>query len=413
MDGSPSNLERTGSYHIQNGFKNISHYCVKEDPLRSEHSSRSIASHFSHIPSLSYGEIDTGNALIQGDNLFVLNALQAPLATRVRCIYIDPPYNNRDHYRHYLDSWSHKDWLDMMVSRLERLKPLLSIDGSLWISIDDHEMHYLKVAADEIFGRENFVTTIAWQQRTTRENRRAFSNNHEYLLVYTIDKREFRATRNLLPPSVEMLSRYKNPDADPRGPWQSVSANAQSGHATASQFYELVAPNGTVHRPPEGRCWIYSEEKMRNEINAGNIWFGVTGRGVPRIKRFLNSAKQGLTPDTLWLATDVGTNDEAKKQLLGLFPEQEVFETPKPERLVRRILEIATEPGDLILDAFLGTGTTAAVAHKLNRNYIGIECGEQAVSYCATRLRKVVDGDESGISDDVNWQGGGGFDFYR
>ncbi len=368
---------------------------------------------FSPIAGLSYGESGTGNALIHGENLRVLDALQSRYAGRVQCVYIDPPYNNQEKYRHYLDTRSHEVWLDMMVARLRAIRPLLSIDGSLWISIDDREIHYLKVAADEIFGRENFVTTVVWQQRTSRENRKVFSNNHEYLLVYSLDQRKFRAKRNLLAGGSALLARYKNPDSDPRGPWQSVSANVQAGHATASQFYDLVAPSGNVHRPPEGRCWVYTQEKMQREIAAGNIWFGKTGEGVPRIKRFLKSSKVGLTPETLWPAGEVGTNDEAKKQLLKLFPDQDVFDTPKPEGLIRRVLEIATEPGDLVLDAFLGSGTTTAVAHKLNRRYIGIEHGEHALTYCAARLRLVVDGDATGISNEACWRGGGGFDFYR
>ena len=373
---------------------------------------RSLGS-FPRIVDLSHGDTGTGNALIHGENLRVLDTLQTRYSGKVRCVYIDPPYNNQERYRHYLDTRSHQAWLDMMVPRLLAIKPLLSIDGSLWISIDDREIHYLKVAADEIFGRKNFVTTIVWQQRTSRENRKVFSNNHEYLLVYAIDQRKFRARRNLLPSGPALLTRYKNPDSDLRGPWQSVSANVQDGHATRSQFYDLVAPSGKVHRPPEGRCWVYTKEKMQQEIAAGNIWFGKTGASVPRIKRFLKSSKVGLTPETLWPAVEVGTNDEAKKQLLKLFPDNGVFDTPKPEGLIRRVLEIATDPGDLVLDAFLGSGTTAAVAHKLNRRYIGIEHGEHAVTYCAARLRLVVDGDTTGISNEVRWGGGSGFDFYR
>ena len=368
---------------------------------------------FSRIPELSYGESASGNALIQGENLRVLNRLQGPYTGKVRCVYIDPPYNNQEQYQYYFDARSHDVWMDMMVERLEAIKPLLSTDGSLWISIDDRELHYLKVASDRVFGRDNFVTTIVWQQRTSRENRKVFSNNHEYLLVYAIDIRRFRSKRNLLPGGPTLLTRYKNPDSDPRGPWQSVSANVQAGHATASQFYDLVAPNGNVHRPPEGRCWVYTKDKMQSEIASGNIWFGKTGQGVPRIKRFLKSSKVAVTPETLWPAREVGTNDEAKKQLLKLFPGGSVFDTPKPEGLIRRVLEIATEPGDLVLDAFLGSGTTTAVAHKLNRRYIGIERGKHAVTYCAARLQLVVDGDATGISNAVRWRGGGGFDFYR
>ncbi len=368
---------------------------------------------FRRIAHLSHGDTHNGNALIQGENLDVLRRLREQCAGQVRCVYIDPPYNNQERYRHYRDIRSHTAWLEMMVERLTAMKPFLSADGSIWISIDDREIHYLKVAADDIFGRKNFVTTIVWQQRTTRENRKVFSNNHEYVLVYAVDQRSFRAARNLLPAGPELLSRYKNPDSDPRGPWQSISANVQNGHATASQFYDLVAPNGKVHRPPEGRCWIYTQDKMKREIAAGNVWFGKIGQGVPRIKRFLNSSNVGLTPETLWFATEVGTNDEAKKQLLKLFPDDGVFDTPKPEGLISRILSIATSPGDLVLDAFLGSGTTAAVAHKMRRRYIGIERGEHAVTHCAARLRLVVDGDTSGISNDVCWHGGGGFSFYK
>ena len=368
---------------------------------------------FRRIAHLSHGDALSGNALIQGENLDVLRRLGEQCAGRVRCVYIDPPYNNQERYRHYLDTGSHSAWLEMIAERLIAIKPLLSTDGSIWISIDDREMHYLKVAADDIFGRMNFVTTIVWQQRATRENRKAFSNNHEYLLVYAADQRSFRASRNLLPAGPELLSRYKNLDSDPRGPWQSISANVQDGHATASQFYDLEAPSGKIHRPPEGRCWIYTQDKMKREIAAGNVWFGRNGQGVPRIKRFLNSSNVGLTPETLWPATEVGTNDEAKKQLLKLFPDNGVFDTPKPEGLIGRILAIASGPGDLVLDAFLGSGTTAAVAHKMQRRYIGVERGEHAVTHCAARLRLVVDGDTTGISNDVCWRGGGGFSFYK
>ena len=283
----------------------------------------------------------------------------------------------------------------------------------MWISIDDSEMHYLKVAADRVFGRENFLSTIIWQQRTTRENRKAFSNNHEYLLVYAADYAAFRKNRNLLPPSDELLARYKNPDSDSRGPWQSISANVQDGHATDSQYYDLIAPNGLVHRPPRGRCWVYSLDRMKEEISAGNIWFGRDGNGVPRIKRFLRDSRIGLTPETLWMARDVGTNEDAKKQQLELFRGGLVFDTPKPEPLIARILEIATNENDLVIDSYLGSGTTAAVAHKTNRRYIGIEIGYQAVTHCARRLKMVVDGEQTGVSRATNWLGGGGFDFYK
>jgi adenine-specific DNA-methyltransferase len=343
----------------------------------------------------------------------VLAHLAPALRGAVRCIYIDPPYNNQERYAHYHDALSHAAWLANLGERLEQLAPLLREDGSLWISIDDREVHYLKVAADAVLGRENFVSTVVWQQRTTRENRKVFSNNHEYLLVYAKDARRFRQARNPLAPSSDLLSRYKNPDGDARGPWQSVSANVQAGHGTASQFYVLVAPNGRRHEPPKGRCWVYSQRRMQQEIHARNVWFGKDGNGVPRLKRFLSESQPGLTPETLWTAAEVGTNDSAKKHLLQLLPDDTVFETPKPEALLHRILHIATHPGDLVLDAYLGSGTTAAVAHKMGRRYVGIEEGRQAVTHCFTRLRHVVEGERGGISEQVGWSGGGGFEFFR
>lgn len=365
------------------------------------------------VARLGCGRRNTGNRIIQGENLAVLGLLRPNYEGQVRCVYIDPPYNNREKYSHYDDDLDHETWIREVVRRIDLLHSLLSEDGSLWISIDDNEVHYLKVACDQIFGRKNFVTTIVWQQRTTRENRKVFSNNHEYILVYAKNKRKFAASRNAVELTEEVRARYKNPDSDPRGPWQSVSANVQAGHATSSQFYVLVAPNGRRYKPPSGRCWVYTSEKMQREIAADNIWFGSDGNAVPRLKKFLNEAKRGLTPETLWSATDVGTTDSAKKHLLQIFPDHPVFDTPKPEQLVQRILRIATNPGDLVLDAYLGSGTTAAVAHKMGRQYIGIEQGEHAVTHCAGRLRQVINGEFGGISSALGWDGGGGFDFYR
>ena len=355
----------------------------------------------------------SGNALIQGDNLLVMEELLPVFDSQMRCCYIDPPYNNQERHYHYHDSLDHRSWLDQTTARIEIIAEFLRDDGSLWISIDDREVHYLKVACDQILGRKNFITTIVWQQRTTRENRKVFSNNHEYILVYAKDAKKFTSTRNGLELTDEVKSRYKNPDNDPRGPWQSVSANVQAGHATPSQFYKLEAPNGTVHIPPAGRCWVYAMDKMRRQIDEDRIWFGRDGNGVPRIKRFLSESRKALTPETLWPASAVGTNDEAKKHLIKMFPKESVFDTPKPESLIERVLTIASSPGDLVLDAYLGSGTTAAVAHKMGRRYIGIEDGKQAVTHAAQRLTNVIDGDDTGISQSVGWKGGGGFDFYR
>ncbi len=365
------------------------------------------------LPSLSTGARESGNRIIHGNNEDALDALAQELEGRVTCVYIDPPYNNNESYGHYEDKDAHHVWLTSVVNCVERLRRFLSEAGSIWISIDEKQLHYLKVALDRVFDRTNFVATIVWQQRTTRENRKVFSNNHEYILVYAREYAKFKAFRGLLPWTDEITSRFKNPDGDPRGPWQSVSANAQAGHATASQFYELIAPNGKRHRPPNGRCWIYDERRMKAEVAKGNIWFGRNGEGVPRIKCFLSESKRGVTPHTLWLADEVGTNDLAKKHLLSLLPGKPVFDTPKPEGLIRRILEIATTPGDLVLDAYLGSGATAAVAQKMGRKYIGIEIGDHIVTHCVERLRRVIAGEPGGISRDVGWNGGGGYEFLR
>jgi len=365
------------------------------------------------VPELGCGDPAAENLLIQGDNLDTLKALLPFYAGRVKCIYIDPPYNTGSAFEHYDDNVEHSTWLSLMFPRLVLLRDLLAEDGSIWVSIDDTECHYLKVIMDEVFGRKNFISTIVWQMRTSRENRRTVSNNHEYVLLYTKDATKFAETRNALDLTEEVRSRYKNPDNDPRGPWQSVSANAQAGHGTASQFYTLIAPSGKKHDPPNGRCWLYTSDKIQSEIASNNIWFGKDGKGAPRVKKFLRDVTGGLTPETLWTADEVGTNDAAKKEILQLFPGDTVFDTPKPESLLQQVIHIATNPGDLVLDSFLGSGTTAVVALKMGRRFIGIEMGEHAVTHCAPRLRKVVEGEAGGISEAVGWKGGGGFRFYR
>ncbi|MHC4463587.1 MAG: site-specific DNA-methyltransferase [Planctomycetota bacterium] len=365
------------------------------------------------IKKHSYGVSGSKNKIIHGNNHDVLDTLRNQFHAKVKCIYIDPPYNNGERYTHYHDAQGHEDWIQEVTAVLHRLKPFLREDGSLWISIDDSEMHYLKVAADSVFGRRNFVSTIVWQQRTTRENRRIFSNNHEYILVYAKNPKKFKGARNLLPTTPAISSRYKDPDGDARGPWQSISANVQAGHAVKSQFYEVIAPNGKKHLPPNGRCWMYNRDRMNEEIKNNNIWFGKDGRGVPRIKKFLSDSTIGITPETLWLGSDVGTTKIAKKHLLSLFPNNPVFDTPKPEGLIKRIFDIATNKGDVILDAFLGSGTSTAVAHKMRRQYIGVELGEHIVEYVVARMREVIKGEKGGISQEVNWKGGGGFDFLQ
>ncbi|MGQ7805930.1 site-specific DNA-methyltransferase [Hafnia alvei] len=354
------------------------------------------------------------NLLIHGDNLLALKALEQNYSGKVKCIYIDPPYNTGSAFVEYDDGLEHSVWLSLLRDRLILLKSLLAEDGSLWISIDDNEYAYLKILCDEIFGRQNFVATIIWEKRKTRENRRVFSFNHDFVLVYANKKAAFDKIRNPLQMTDEIKARYKNPDNDPRGSWQSISALAQAGHGTASQFYEITLPSGKIMSPPKGNCWRYSKKRMDNEIAEGRIWFGKDGNNAPRIKKYLSESKeQGVTPETLWKADDVGTTDSAKKHVNQLLGELS-FETPKPEELLARIIHIATNPGDLVLDSFAGSGTTASVAHKMGRRWIMIELGEHCETHIVPRLKKVIDGeDQGGITKAVNWQGGGGFRYLR
>lgn len=358
------------------------------------------------------GQAQTGSAVVHGENLAVLDSLGDAIKGRVKCVYIDPPYNNAEVYRHYDDRLGRRVWLDRMTHRMKALRDTLTLDGSLWVSIDDSELHNLRQIGDDVFGPENFISSVVWNHRKTRENRRPFSTNHEYILCFARSAGAFKRSRNLLAAPPEILNRYKNPDKDPRGAWQSVSANVQDGHATKSQFYTLAAPSGRLHRPPKGRCWNYNKPKMDAEIRAGRVYFGRDGDAVPRLKKYLSEAKIGVAPSTLWMADEVGTTDSAKKHLMALLTKEAVFDTPKPEGLVHRILHIASNPGDLILDAYLGSGTTASVAMKMGRDFLGIEQGPHIATHCVKRLQAVHDGEAGGISPLVGWRGGGGCVFY-
>lgn len=301
--------------------------------------------------------------------------------------------------------------MQLIRPRLEILWRLLSEDGSLWISIDDDERDYLKVLCDELFGRSCFLTSIVWQKRYSRENREAIGDSHEYILIYVKDKETFKAKRNFLPLSEKQLKAYKNPDNDPRGAWQSVSLLAQGYRP--NQMYEIIAPNGAVHTPPPGNCWKVIESEFKKALSDGRVTFGKDGTGVPRRKQFLSEAK-GLVPWTWWPQDEVGHTGESKDEVNALFGSETSFDTPKPERLIERIIHIATNPGDLVLDSFLGSGTTAAVAHKMGRRYIGIEMGNHAYTHCKVRLDKVIAGeDPGGITKSAKWEKGGGYRFYE
>ena len=353
-----------------------------------------------------------GNLLIQGDNLEALKALLPFYRGQVKCIFIDPPYNTKSAFEHYDDNLEHSQWLSMMLPRLQLLRELLSEDGSIWVTIDDNEGHYLKVLMDEVFGRRNFVASCVWQKRYSRENREAIGDVHDYLHVYVRNPERFKRERNLVPMNEEQAKVYRNPNNDPQGRWRPVPMTAQAGHATPEQFYEVVTPSGKSHFPPDGRCWGIARATYERLLAEGRIYFGKNGDAQPNIIRYLSEVP-GLAPWTWWPSEEVGHTDEAKKEANILFGGETSFGTPKPERLIQRILHIATHPGDLVLDSFLGSGTTAAVAHKMGRRWIGIEMGEHAATHCLPRLQKVIDGEQGGISQAVNWQGGGGFRFMR
>ena len=352
------------------------------------------------------------NLLIQGDNLEALKALLPFYRGQVKCIFIDPPYNTKSAFEHYDDNLEHSQWLSMMLPRLQLLRELLSEDGSIWVTIDDNEGHYLKVLMDEVFGRRNFVASCVWQKRYSRENREAIGDVHDYLHVYVRNPERFKRERNLVPMNEEQAKVYRNPNNDPQGRWRPVPMTAQAGHATPEQFYEVVTPSGKSHFPPDGRCWGIARATYERLLAEGRIYFGKNGDAQPNIIRYLSEVP-GLAPWTWWPSEEVGHTDEAKKEANILFGGETSFGTPKPERLIQRILHIATHPGDLVLDSFLGSGTTAAVAHKMGRRWIGIEMGEHAATHCLPRLQKVIDGEQGGISQAVNWQGGGGFRFMR
>lgn len=368
-------------------------------------------------PELSYAAAEQGpldNRLIHGDNLDALKVLASEFTGKVKCIYIDPPYNTGNSFTHYNDGVEHFSWLASMRARLEFLRGLLTVNGTLWVSIDDNEVHYLKALTDEVFGRVNFIASVVWQKvLAVKNSARHFSVDHEYVLIYARDAQVWRP--NPMPGSAKQHAAYRNPDSDPRGPWQSVSFSARNPYSRGT--YAVQCPGGRViNGPPQGRYWRTSEEKLWELHGVGEVWWGKDLNGVPRRKLYL--ADRGtLTkpPQTLWFFDDVGHTQEAKKELLAHSAEaRRVFMTPKPERLIHRVLSIATSPGDLVLDGFAGSGTTGAVAHKMGRRWIMIEKGDHCRTHIVPRLRAVVDGtDQGGVSKALGWKGGGGFRYFE
>ena len=366
-------------------------------------------------PALSYhaahqsknAEFD--NRLIFGDNLLALKALEQEYSGTVECVFIDPPYNTGSAFEHYDDGIEHSLWLSMMWQRLSLLKKLLTESGSIWITVDDSEAHYLKVICDELFGRPNYVGTIIWEKADSpRNSARQFSTDHDYILVYS--KNPDWSPRKLAR-TEKANSIYRNPDDDPRGPWLPGDPYANKPYSRGQ--YTVTGPTGRNFSPPPGRYWRISEEKLRELDRDGRIWWGPTGKARPSIKRYLNEVAD-LVPRTIWTKEEVGSNRTSKNEMRGLFPGSIQFDTPKPEGLIERVLRIASDPRDLVLDSFAGSGTTGAVAHKMGRRWIMIEMGEHAHTHIIPRMKKVIDGeDPGGITDAVGWNGGGGFRYYR
>ena len=392
---------------------------------------------------LSCGE-ESGNLIVEGDNLLALKALLPRYAGKVKCIYIDPPYNTGNEGWAYNDNvkspeikkWlnevvgkegetldRHDRWLCMMYPRLVLLKQFLREDGAIFVSIDDNEVASLRLLMDEIFGSGNFISQFVWEKRKNRENRKVISMKHDHIICYGRNAYVSVATFKPLPMDKQALLRYKNPDDDPRGPWKSDPAHAQAGHGTQSQFYVLTAPNGKLHALPGGRCWVYTEDVMNEKIKDKRIWFGVHGNNVPRIKTFLHDKERGLTPESILYANSVSTNEEAKNFLKQLFGGEVPFETPKPMELIRHLLSISTNPGDLVLDSFAGSGTTGHAVLDLNktdgnRKFILVqmpfESEDQRVAdlnvtrdATAERIRRVAEGYTNAKGEQVAGLGGG------
>ena len=340
------------------------------------------------------GGFDSENLYIEGDNLEVLKLLQETYLGKVKMIYIDPPYNTGNDFVYednfaqsaadYMDNSGqydeegnrlvtntesngrfHTDWLNMIYPRLKIAKDLLADDGVVFISIDDSEQGNLKKICDDIFGECNFVNTVIWEKRYSPQNAvQWFSENHDFILVYAKNKMIWHP--QLLERTDEMNARYTNRDNDPRGPWKAVDSTAQGGHGTKSQFYVLKAPNGKEHHLTSGRCWLYTEKVMAEMIADNRIWFGENGNNVPAIKKFLTEVKQGVACQTIWKYEDVGHSQDGKKELKALFPETVPFDTPKPTKLLERMLKITSEPDFICLDFFSGSATTAHAVMKLN-----------------------------------------------
>ena len=357
------------------------------------------------------------NKLIYGDNLLALKTLEQDYANRVKCIFIDPPYNTGSAFEHYDDGLEHSIWLGLMRDRLEMLKRLLCDDGSIWITIDDHEAHYLKVVCDEVFGRRNFIANVIWQKKYSIANdHKTIAPTHDHVLVYS---KTSPWQRNLLPRTDENDKQYRYKDE--KGVFRPDNYTCNKTYEERPNLYYSITQPITQEEiwPSKTRVWSYSKEEHLKHVKEGLIYWGKDGKGkVPSYKRYKHMLRnQGTVPQTIWLHDFAGHTDASRKEVRAVLDSSSLvddFLTPKPEKLLQRVLEIATNPGDLVLDSFAGSGTTGAVAQKMGRRWIMIELGEHARTHIVPRLKKVINGeDQGGISKAVGWIGGGGFRYYN
>ena len=364
--------------------------------------------------ALSCGDSAAGNMLIQGDNLDALKSLMPYFAGRVRCVFIDPPYNTGSAFEHYDDNIEHSTWLSLMYPRLELLRDLLAEDGSIWVTIDDNEAHYLKVIMDEVFGRKNFLTNFVWQKSYGGGSKaKWFVGLHEHVLCYAKNLEDF--PEMWLPPdpdAVKKYYKYSDEKLGQRGPYRLQPLATTSMDERPNLRYPIPHPNGSEIWPE--KQWQWSKDRVLRALANNEIVFTDKGKKITvSYKQYLRDEdgdERRRKPASIIGGhyTQHGTYES-----MDLFGLENKFAFPKPEGLIEQILESSTKPGDLVLDSFLGSGTSAAVAHKMGRRWIGIEMGEHAVTHCAPRLQKVVEGEQGGISKAVGWKGGGGFRFYR
>jgi adenine specific DNA methylase Mod len=378
----------------------------------------------------SVGDPDAGNLLVHGDNLEALKALLPYYAGKVKCIYIDPPYNtgnegwvyndnvNSPEIRAWLgsvvgkeaeDLSRHDKWLCMIYPRLRLLKEFLTRDGSIWISVDDNESHYMKLICDDVFGRSNFIANIVWQKSyTANQTARHISDNHDHILLYARKSDELVIGKIGRTPEQEKT--FRDDDNNGRGPWK--AENLSAGKFYSDGQFEITGPTGTKFLPPKGRYWRCNEDQYKAWLADGRITFGKKGTGRPMLKKYLREMDDGLKLSSWWTHVEHGSNKEASIHLKTIITDGDVFQTPKPEKLLKKIIEVSSSEGDLVLDSFSGSGTTASASHKMKRKWIAVERGDHATTHIAKRLSMVAAGIElAGITKVMGWQGGGGFRF--